>query len=109
MSDWVEWASRAPVIKWAVIVGFAFLSALMQRDMNLLGRSLTVIAGIFAAVVFAEPLILFFELDAAYGNAVAAVLALTGRNWTAVAIRATRDPVETLSRMKSAWWGKPRK
>lgn len=106
MSEWIEWLSRAPVIKWAVIVGFAVLSAAMQRDMTLMGRFLTLTAGIGAAVVFADPVILFFELSPTYGNAIAAVLAMTGRNWAAFAIRASRDPIKTLEDFKGVWWGK---
>lgn len=106
MTDLIEWISRAPVVKWSVILGFALLSAVMQRDMNLLGRGLTIVCGVAAAVVFADPVILFFDLSPAYANAVAGVLALTGRNWAAFAIRATRDPIKTMADLKSIWLGK---
>ncbi|MEP3049393.1 MAG: hypothetical protein ABJL55_16215 [Roseibium sp.] len=106
MTEWLEWLSRAPVVKWIVIIGFAMLSAAMQRDMSLVGRMLTLVAGVAAAVVFADPFVQFFDLSATYANAVAAVLAMTGRNWAAFAIRASRDPIKTLAEVKAVWWGK---
>lgn len=108
MSEWIEWFGRFPLMKWVVILGFALLGAAMQRDMTFVGRGLTVVAGVGAAVVFAEPIRHFLDLEMVYGNAVAAVLALTGRNWAAFAIRASKDPTKTMQDILAIWRGKPK-
>lgn len=100
-----QWLAHASLTKWLMILGFAVLGALMQRDLSLWGRLLAVAAGFGAAVTFAEPIRQFLSLDPTWGDAVAAGLALTGRNWAAFALRASRDPVATAKDLLAVWRG----
>ncbi|MBA5779126.1 hypothetical protein H2509_18515 [Stappia sp. F7233] len=106
MAEWLEALGRFTLTKWAVIVGFAALGAVMQRDMGLWGRALTFAAGVMAAVVFADPVRSLLSLDQGWSEALAAILALTGRNWAAYAIRASRDPAAAAGEILSVWRGR---
>nr|WP_244316691.1 hypothetical protein [Pannonibacter sp. XCT-34] len=89
-----------------MILAFAVLGALMQRDLTIWGRLLAVAAGLGAAVIFAEPIRQFLALDPSWSDAVAAGLALTGRNWAAFALRASRDPLATVGEFLRVWRGR---
>lgn len=101
--DWSEWAQRVPLAKWSIIIAFAVMGAIMQRDMTWPGRTLAFFIGISAAVVFAEPVQRLLGLDASYSNAISAVLALTGRNWAAYLVRATKNPTAALNELLDIW------
>lgn len=103
--EWLGWLAHASVTKWSVIVGFALLGAILQRDLTLSGRLLALAAGIGAAVIFADPIRQFLNLDPSWSDAVAAGLALTGRNWAVFMLRATRDPIATVKEFLAIWRG----
>ncbi|AXS39288.1 hypothetical protein [Breoghania sp. L-A4] len=90
---------KAVPMKWLVIAAFALTGALAQRDMGWPGRIMTFVCGVLAAAVFCEPLLDLLSLSESWGHAVAGVLAVTGRNWVAFAIRASRDPLELADRV----------
>ncbi|NBN78665.1 hypothetical protein GWI72_10345 [Microvirga tunisiensis] len=101
-----QWLQHASLTKWLMILAFAVLGALMQRDLTIWGRLLAVAAGLGAAVIFAEPIRQFLSLDPSWSDAVAAGLALTGRNWAAFALRASRDPLATVGEFLRVWRGR---
>lgn len=101
-----DYLLQIPPVKWVVVILFALLGTAMQRDMTLAGRLITFSSGFLAAVFFAEPLQGVFGLDASWGHAISAILALTGRNWAAYALRATKDPTGTVREILDIWRGK---
>lgn len=101
-------ASKVAVIKWVVIFSFSLLGAFMQREMTWMGRVMSFAIGILAAVVFAEPIRGAFSLDHTWGDAISAVLALTGRNWAAYVIKASKDPTAAAREILDIWRGKPK-
>jgi len=103
MMDWGEWAHRVPLAKWSIILAFSVIGAIMQRDMTWVGRAITFIVGIAIAVVFEEPVRSLLNLDGSYAAAVSAVLALTGRNFVAYALRASKDPTAALGEILDLW------
>ncbi|MCL8000033.1 hypothetical protein M8994_17495 [Brucella sp. 21LCYQ03] len=103
--DWGEWAQRVPVAKWSIILAFSVIGAIMQRDMTWAGRAVTFIMGTLIAVVFEEPVRSLLNLDGSYAAAVAAVLALTGRNFAAYAFRASKNPTAAISELLDIWRG----
>ncbi|WP_247874534.1 MULTISPECIES: hypothetical protein [unclassified Brucella] len=103
MIDWSEWAQRVPLAKWSIILIFSILGAIMQRDMTWPGRALAFVIGIMAAVVFAEPVCSLLNLDQSYSTAIAAVLAMTGRNWAAYVVRASHNPTRAIAELLDIW------
>ncbi|MBA4204585.1 MAG: hypothetical protein C0457_06320 [Polymorphum sp.] len=99
---------EASPAKWGLILAFAILGAMMQRDLSIWARLLAIAAGICAAVTFTEPVRDLFHLGPVWGDAVAAALALTGRNWAAFALRASKDPLSTVSAIMGIWRGGPK-
>lgn len=106
MDNWTDFLSRIPPTKWVVICLFAVLGTIMQRDMTFVGRFVTFFAGFLAAVIFAEPLRSLLGLDVSWSDAISAVLALTGRNWAAYAVRVTKDPTAAAREILDIWRGK---
>ncbi|MTH94696.1 hypothetical protein [Roseibium sp. RKSG952] len=92
MSDWLDYLSRLSLGKIVIIILFALLGSRFRRDNSWGERAVTIICGVLAAVVFAEPLRLLLGWGADYESVVAAALALTGRNWAVYAFRASKDP-----------------
>lgn len=88
--------SRLPFWKTAIIIAFALVGALMQKEASMMQRVLTFTVGVLAAYVFTDPLLKLIDLETELGNATAAVLALSGRNIAAYVLRASRDPVAAL-------------
>ncbi len=106
MHDWTEIFRQFPPTKWLVVVGFAVLGSLMQRDMTIKGRVITFVSGILIAVVFAERIRTGLTLDPAWSDAVSAFLALTGHNLASFAMRASKDPTNAMREIMEIWRGR---
>ncbi|KZL00426.1 MULTISPECIES: hypothetical protein [unclassified Pseudovibrio] len=105
MTDFIlEIFYHLPFWKTAVIVAFALIGALLQ-EAGFWQRVLTFFIGIAAAVTFTQPLLDFFELKAAFSDATAGVLAMSGRNITAFVLRLSRDPFKSAGMILKIWKG----
>ncbi|MFS8182112.1 hypothetical protein ACMG4P_11225 [Pseudovibrio denitrificans] len=103
MTDFIlETFYHLPFWKTIVIVAFALIGALLQ-EAGFWQRVLTFFIGVTAAVTFTQPLLDFFELKAAFSDATAGVLAMSGRNITAFLLRLSRDPVKFAELLLGVW------
>ncbi|MCV9910177.1 hypothetical protein OIV19_21515 [Brucella sp. HL-2] len=106
MQDWTEFFRQFPPTKWVVIIGFAMLGAIMQRDMTITSRVIVFFGSIIVAAFLAEPIRYGLNLDPNWSDAVSACLALTGHNLASYALKASKDPVTTLRDILDVWRGK---
>lgn len=106
MIDLHDPVTKVSIAKWSIILVFSLVGAIMQRDMTWFGRVISFSIGIAAAVVFAEPIRELLSLDPGWSDAISAILALTGRNWAAYAVRATKDPTSAARDILDVWRGR---
>lgn len=82
----------------------AVISVLVDfRNHDFLTALGAIIAGVFAAVLFSSPTVEFLDLSEGWGNAVAGVYGIAGRNLVMWIRRASQDPPAILSNLLKGW------
>jgi len=92
---------KASTLLFAIIAGL--ISVLLDwKRHTAITAVLAIVAGALMAVVGTEPIVSTFHLSGEWGNAVAAVLGISGRNLVVWISKASKDPLELWDR----WRGK---
>lgn len=90
---------------WMAIAGATVVKIFTTPYQSLMRTVITVIAAVFSAMVFTDPVLAWLRLDpTTYKAAVAAVLALTGEGLMRFAMGVASDPTKALDWLR-AWRG----
>lgn len=91
----MKWLDGLDLWFWATIVSAIFIKILLSPVRSILRILTTIAVGIFAAVVFTGPILMWFELPKeTFGYAVAGLLAVTGEELVRRVISIANNPME---------------
>lgn len=100
MQDWWHHITNAPASLFASFLGAAIGVALEFRRHTWATAVLALISGVFVAYFGTDPIVSILGLPANAGNAVAAVLGISGRNLISFWLSASKDPISLWDRIR---------